>query len=168
MLASFIPGENVKAHKYLNNLAALYRYLLKSREKDVVGLQDELEQAEKYAYLIKERFGNAYQFRFHYPKEHHSALMLPPLVIQELLVNAIKHNEAGTDFPLEISVTVSGNEVEVKNNVMKRNNLTETAKTGIGHLNARYRLLTDRPVECIETAESFLVRLPLLKLITGK
>lgn len=166
VLSTLIPVANTKAHEYITNLSELYRYILANNTKDVITLEEELRFTEKYIYLIRERFGTAYNITLHVDCDNPHCQMIPPFVMQELLINAIKHNEAGSISPLEISIVVTQSEVEVKNVYKrKRNARPAGTQTGLANIMSRFKLLTDTKVQVEQTAYYFSVVLPLLKIV---
>ena len=86
---------------------------------------------------------------------------LPPMAIQLLIENAIKHNEISNRNPLTITISSKGNKIEVKNRIQPK--LTDSHGTGIGlsNLSKRYQLLFGQDIEVQEQNGYFIVNLPL-------
>ena len=92
-------------------------------------------------------------------------MMLPPISLQILLENAIKHNIISQDDPLKIEVKVENDRLVVLNNLQKKNiPIEESAGMGLPNIVARFEFLTELKVEIIDGPTNFIVKLPLLKL----
>jgi sensor histidine kinase YesM len=89
--------------------------------------------------------------------------MILPVSLQILLENAIKHNIATRENPLEISIWFEDQYIAVKNNLQKK--ATQLKSTGIGlkNLAERVRLISGEDLIIEETNDHFLVKLPLIK-----
>jgi LytS/YehU family sensor histidine kinase len=69
-------------------------------------------------------------------------LMIPPLTLQLLIENAVKHNKLQKDEPLRIELfTQPGNKLTVRNNLFKKDGKVESTGIGLQNINARYRML---------------------------
>ena len=90
--------------------------------------------------------------------------MVPPVAVQTLIENAIKHNIIAEDEPLHIVILVDEHEMLiVKNNLQKKNiPLEESAGMGLANIKARYEFLSQKPVEIIDGPKEFTIKLPLL------
>lgn len=160
-LLSLVEG-NAEAEKYIETLSEFMRYILKTREVKGVMLKEELEVAEQYMYLQKSRFLGKLEIEFDVPNEF-LEFLVPPLTLQMLLENAIKHNEISKEHILSISVKVENNSfLVVQNNLFKK--LDSEASTGIGlkNIQNRYMILHEKDIEVSETHENFIVKLPLV------
>jgi LytS/YehU family sensor histidine kinase len=88
--------------------------------------------------------------------------LIPPLSLQILIENAIKHNEISNELPLTISINVFENQIMIVNNLQLRTNHEPSSKTGLQNIKDRYKHFTDRELEIIENEKSFIVKIPLL------
>lgn len=79
--------------------------------------------------------------------------------------NAIKHNIISAAKPLHIEVFVekNGERLIVKNNLQRKNQVQEGTGVGLENIKNRYRLVSQKEVDIIVSAQSFIVSLPLLK-----
>ncbi len=161
VLSSLVYIDQDKAVGFINQLSKVYRYLLDNRNCELVTLDSELTFIQSYTYLIQIRFDKNISFDIDLPKEK-MHLMLPPLSLQMLVENAIKHNEISNEMPLKISVKMNEDMIEVSNNLQLRTTTELSSKTGLQNIKERYKFFTAREVEVIETANSFIVKIPLL------
>lgn len=155
------PGE---ARQFLRRLSDLYRYLIRQKDNDVVPLEEEWAFAENYVYLLQRRFGKAYHFQLRGDtkvKERY----IPPGALQTFIENTVKHNQGDDQHPIRVEVEVEGDAIRVRNTLRPKLNPDDRPTgTGLANLRARYDLLSDQPIDIEQTAGSFEVRLPLLKL----
>ncbi|RNI30191.1 histidine kinase [Rufibacter immobilis] len=159
-LTSLVHPEPDLAVKFIKQLSEVYRYVLDSQHKEVVSLEEELNFTQRYAFLQQIRHGDGLQVSF--PRDFPHGLHLPPLALQTLLENAIKHNRVLAQEPLRVTVRVADQTLLVENNVQPKPQHEPPSGLGLPNIKARYEMLTDRHLEILPTSTSFLVRLPLL------
>jgi LytS/YehU family sensor histidine kinase len=118
---------------------------------------------DSYIYLIKLRFDTNLSVSISLEEEYYS-FKVPPLTIQTLVENAIKHNEISKEKPLAINITTTDsgrlavwNEIQLK--------ITEEEGTGIGlsNLSKQYQLLTGEDIAISRQNNQFRVEIPLIK-----
>lgn len=161
-LASLIEDENKPAQVYLDRLADVYRYVLVSRDKNTVTLEEEMEFLDAYVYLNKTRFRENLQVEKQISQRSYQQ-RVAPLSLQMLIENAIKHNIVSQDKPLRIKISEDNlGYLQIENNMQEKKTFEKSTKVGLQNIINRYKLLTDRQVEIIKNAELFKVRIPLL------
>jgi hypothetical protein len=164
ILSALIEPGNTAALAYVEHLARLYRYLVRTREHEVVPVADELAFARDYQFLLRQRFGAAYEFSEEIAAEPTALarLLLPPGVLQELLANAVKHNLASRARPLRVHLRLTADALTFSNARQPRPVPAEGEGSGLASLRARFALLTDEPLRVAETPDAFTVILPLI------
>ena len=93
-----------------------------------------------------------------------AAYLLPPLTLQLLVENAVKHNRLQKDNPLRIEVF--SDEVcrlVVRNNLSARPQASESTGIGLRNIRSRYALLRQDPPEVRKEGQSFSVLIPLIR-----
>ena len=85
-----------------------------------------------------------------------------PVSLQILVENAIKHNMATRENPLNISLYIEDKHVIVKNNLQKMAVQLASTKIGLRNLAERVRLITGKVLIIEETGSDFIVKIPLL------
>lgn len=151
------------ASRFIRQLSKIYRYVLDVQHEELVPLDREIEFAENYLSLQKIRFEEGLQYKIKVGKntDHY----LPPLSLQLLLENAIKHNVASMANPLHIDIDIEGNNLTVKNSLQLKSSLPEeSAGIGLSNIRKRYDLLSSDAISIANENGFFAVRLPLLKL----
>lgn len=152
-----------KAQNYVNSLSKALRYTLQSNDKQLVTLQEEMEFMHSYIYLIRMRYDANLIVNYEIDEKLLS-YMLPPLTVQTLVENAIKHNEISKRKPLSIDIVTTGNEsLIVRNNTQKK--YTEESGTGLGlaNLSKQFEILIGTDIIITKTDEFFTVEIPLIK-----
>lgn len=162
VLSSLVYIDQDKAVDFINQLSKVYRYLLDNRDNELVALETELTFIQSYTYLIKIRFDKNIIFNIDVSKDK-THLMLPPLSLQMLIENAIKHNEISNELPLTVQIKVADDMLEITNNLQLRNSTEISSKTGLQNIKDRYKFFTEQNVEVISTDKLFTVKIPLLR-----
>ncbi len=149
------------AESFIRKLSDTYNYLLKSDEKMLVALHEELDFVEKYIFLQNIRFNNSIRLERNIP-DNILENTIPPLSVQIVVENAIKHNTFSKDRPLHILLTANNTRfMRVINNLAVKDSTTDSFKIGINNIKGRYSFFTDDKV-VLRQKNNFEVRLPLL------
>ena len=154
-------GNNKPAQEFLSELVDIYRYVLMSKNSLTVPLAEEMAFVNSYIYLNKIRFRDQIQLTVNIPA---SVLQkrVPPISVQMLIENAIKHNAASTKVPLRIAVSAGSDYLRVTNNTQPKTTIEKETKQGLQNITNRFRLLTNQPVVVDSRDGHFSVTLPLL------
>lgn len=161
VLTGLIESDPEKSHQFIEEFSSIYRYVLETIEKHVVTLEKELEFARSYMFLQQIRYGKHLSCSIKIPSELLS-YFLPPLSLQVVLENAIKHNQVSMEKPLHIEIFAKENDLIVINTYQPK--ISFGKSTGIGQKNLikRYALVCSKVPEFqIETNE-YKVILPLI------
>lgn len=161
-LSSLIGEDQKQAEQFVDQLSKVYRYLLQANTRELVSLQTELDFIANYANLLQTRYGASLRI-----SQRADAVfldhVLPPLTLQVLVDNAIKHNVMSPAKPLliEIETTRTG-QVLVRNNVQRKVAKMDMNQSKLADLMIKYRQLGRQEVQIEETATHFGVSIPLL------
>jgi len=164
-LSYLIEEKPAKAKQFNDNLADVYRYILQNKARDLVLLQEEINFLEDYFSLLKIRFEKALQLRLNLDKALFDQYLIPPISLQVLMENAIKHNEFADANPLIIEISFNGDTLVFCNEIRKKELRKPSSKIGLKNLDERYRLTTGHTIITEETEKSFRVVLPVLKIV---
>ena len=160
-------NDPARAVRFIRQLSQVYRYVLDSESQEVVPLAAEIAFAESYLYLQQTRLGNALAVDLDLPPAAVAPYYVPPLALQLLLENVVKHNAAYQTDPLHLRVTLdaTAHTLTVRNTRRPRRLAPgESSGRGLANLAARYAFLTDKPLTIGAEAGEFVVTLPLLRL----
>lgn len=162
VLSSLVYKDQDKAVDFINQFSKVYRYILDHKSKELIELETELKFIESYCYLLKIRFGEGVQFKINISPEKQQHL-LPPMALQLLIENTIKHNETSLDMPLHVDIYTKDDYLIVSNNLQVRTLNEESSRTGLKNIMSRYRHYTKMEVHIHTSEKIFEVKLPLLK-----
>lgn len=166
VLSSLVYKDADTSAKFISQLSNVYRYLLYNQDKKVVTLKEELDFLDSYIFLIKIRFGENIAIRNEITSDTEK-YYLPPVVMQMLIENAIKHNIVSKKSPLEISIQSHNSSLIVTNNLQLKEIKEESTYIGLQNIQSRYLFLSDKPVKIEKTENRFSVTLPLLEISTA-
>jgi hypothetical protein len=157
-LVGLIETSPERAKHFTVNLGDVYRYILQSRNRELVKLEDELAFLEKYHALLRLRFENSIELTL---PERKSERWIPPVSLQLLLENAVKHNEFSAASPLRIEVEIGESTVSMRHPKSLAKVRFPSEGTGLQSLDERCRLILQRGIEVTDTGDVFAVTLPL-------
>lgn len=160
-LISIIDEDKEVAIDYVEKLSKFFRDILDYRDRDLIPLSEELTLIDTYIYLQKKRYCDNLKVEISIHEPYRNTL-IPPMVLQMLVENAVKHNIVSADKPLWVRITTDEQFIEVCNNRQAKK--IDVPSTGIGLTNIRnrYNLLGCGEIQIISTAEEFSVKLPLI------
>jgi LytS/YehU family sensor histidine kinase len=160
-LAYLIPREPARAVEFTKRLSDVYRYILLNRERDLVPLREELAFALRYVGLLRIRFGERVHLRAAEILDQ-EAWSIPPVSLQVLLENAVKHNAIDAEAPLEIRIARGPSGIEVSNSVRRPRIVRPSPRVGLANLDERCRRITGHGIEVRAEEGRFTVVLPLV------
>lgn len=163
-LSYLIEDNPAKAKHFNDSLADVYRYILQNKVRSLVLLKEEIKFLEDYFSLLKIRFENAVQLNISIPANIYDQFLIPPISLQILAENAIKHNEFSAVNPLHLDISIHNEELIVHNNLKKKKLRKPSSKIGLQNLDDRYKLTTKNSITINEGENDFTVRLPILKI----
>ncbi|WP_338876219.1 histidine kinase [Spirosoma sp. SC4-14] len=162
-LSSLIADNPPKAERFVDELSNVYRYLLQASDHELIPLARELTFIGSYYHLLKTRYGQAIDLEISVDQTYQKSL-LPPITLQLLVENAVKHNVVSVKAPLLIKIfTDNEGFLIVRNNLQRKqvNRLLSTKK-GLQNINRKYQLLNQPTIDIAERDHSFDVIVPLI------
>ena len=160
-LRSLIRETPDKAQDYLQELSRVLRYTLQGNECMSVTLREEMEFVSAYNFLLKMRYEDNLEFDIRIEEEAET-LQLPPMSVQLLIENAVKHNEISNRHPLVIRVCTTGKQLTVSNPIQRKKTASGGLQIGLANLAKRYSLLFKEEIEVREDNNTFIVTIPLI------
>ncbi|GAB3491358.1 hypothetical protein GCM10027341_04230 [Spirosoma knui] len=161
-LTALVEKDQAQAVKFIAELSKVYRYLLQSNEHKLISLAGELQFTQAYFFLLQTRFGQGISMTVNNvaPFENY---LIPPLTLQILLENAVKHNQVSVNKPLNVCITVeAGQWLSVTNNVQQKRVSVPTTGMGLTNIAAKYKLLNQPEVQILSDPAHFTVKVPLI------
>ncbi|HEY1025742.1 MAG TPA: histidine kinase [Sphingobacteriaceae bacterium] len=160
VLSSLVHKDANLAEQFVVRLSQAYTYILAQKEAGLVSLEEELRFAESYFFLLRIRFESKLQLEIDVPQG--GEYSVPPLILQLLLENAVKHNRMSAARPLKITIRQEGMTLVITNNVHRRDAGEESTGLGLENIRKRYSMITSERVLVNAGVESFSVSLPIL------
>ncbi len=142
---SALAGDNPEATRnMISRLAEMMRYAIDSSKRDLVTLREEIEFTKAYLSIECQRMSDRMTVEWDIDRDVMDEL-LPPIVIQPLVENAIKHGIAPRESGGALRITIRRNvdviDIAVEDNgIGAPQDLETTSKNGIGLANTRARL----------------------------
>ena len=162
VLSTLITKDPEKADEFVEELSNIYRYLLRNSEDNLTRLDEELKFIESYNHLLKTRFGDGYQPEINIDKEMKN-YKLPPMTLQLLVENAVKHNVVSPDQPLRLQLYTKDHDLVITNNLQPRSKIMHSTGVGLENIRSKYKLLHQSEIRINKTEKDFTITLPLLK-----
>ena len=160
-LNSLIRETPEKAQDYLQELSKVLRYSLQESDSHRVTLEEEMNFVRSYIYLLQMRFEDNLVFDIDVAPETLSKT-LPPVSVQLLVENAVKHNEISNRHPLHIRIWTEGDNLIVSNPIQPKMTATSGTHIGLSNLSKRYQFLFNKEIVVKEENNHFIVILPLI------
>jgi two-component system, LytTR family, sensor kinase len=161
VLTSLVETDPKAAVSFISKLSDMYRYILENDEKDIVTVKEELNFLDDYLFLLKMRHQTSVVVKIDLGKLDLSS-KIPPMALQILVENAVKHNSFSIDEPLEIIIgDQAGISVFVENKKMPKKELVHSTKIGLKNLSKRLMLSIGKRLVILEDEDRFQVTIPL-------
>lgn len=160
-ISSLIHQDKDSCEQFIRRLATTYHYILRTHKKQLVSIIEEIEFARSYYYLLQVRYQDGLKLDINIPDQL-AELKIPPMTVQILVENAIKHNVFSTDNPLNIYIGVIDNtHLRVINNKTSRPSNVNSTRIGLNNIKKRIAFFTEKQVQ-INSETNFEVKIPLI------
>ena len=164
-LSALIDYDQEMSKEFVDNLSSVYRYVLQHKDEELVSVSSELDFVTTYIALLKKRHGDKLTFDVQVDPSCYNG-QIPPLTLQILVENAVKHNVASRKKPLHIDILSRVDMIYVENKIQPKLNVDSTG-VGLKNIKSRYDFLTDRSLTIQNESEMFQVGIPILNLFTA-
>jgi len=161
VLSGLIEKDVTRAQEFIDEFSQIYRYVLETVEQHTSSLGKELEFMRSYLFLQQMRYGKDLTWSVSVPGNM-LGLLLPPLSLQVVLENAIKHNIVNQSKPLHIEINASDMMLTVSNRLQPKISATHSTGLGLKNLTRRYSLMADRLPQFDVEDDYYVARLPLI------
>ena len=161
-LSSLVYKDQQKAVTFIREFSNVFRYVLESREKEVVDFATEKKLLESVSYLNRIRYEDSLQIQINLSDATDKYII--PMALQMLLENAIKHNSISVNKPLKVEIMEEEGYVVVKNNLQPKKSEIVSNKIGLENIKSRYKYLSDKNVLVEISNEEFIVKIPVLSI----
>lgn len=144
VLSSLIYEDVEKADRFIQDFSSIYRYVLRINQRNLVSVEEELAFIDNYLNLYKFRFEHGFDFKVTVDDKT-KKLQIPPLTLQVLVENAIKHNVVSCKNPLRLHIQSKDKTLWISNNLQEKQDKESSTKTGQSNLIEKYKLLECTP-----------------------
>ena len=166
-ISSLLYKDVSLAEEFIRRMADTFQYVLTNHKQKFVSLKEEIEFVKSYYYLLRVRFENNLQLEINVPKNLMDS-PLPPLTLQLLVENAVKHNHVSKESPLLVYISAKDNTHLVVSNSKTARHLNPSGfQIGLDNIRQRYSFFTNVPV-MVKNEDQFSVHLPVLKAIPAR
>ncbi len=162
-LNHLILNNPQQAYSFNNKLAQVYKYFLLNKHNELISLSEELEFIDNYFFLLQIRHDDKLNLKTELNDHNERVIMIPPLALQILVENAIKHNEFNYENPLQITIVMNNQYLKVSNNIKPKPYMVNSTGIGLKNLSSRYKILCNKDIIIENTDNEFTVKLPLIK-----
>ncbi len=162
-LDALIDSNSDKAKEYISRLSLIYRYLIKTKDAEVMELSSEIDFAENYMFLIKTRFTNDYEFNI-LNNTTFKDKFIPTAAIQTLLENVVKHNKVLNNNTIKTTIVIENDWLTVTNSKSNYTLDIDSLGTGLENLKTRYSLISDKKIQIANTNSEYKIAIPIIKL----
>ncbi len=160
-LIGLIDEDADLAKNYGVQFAKIYRYILEKGREELIAVGEELKIVKIQQELFESRFGKGLVFAIDVEAQAKNRCV-PPLTLQMLVENAIKHNIISEESPLTIQIRSTDDSLIISNNKQSKNVKEDNTMLGIENIKQRYSFLSERAVEIEDLPADFVVTIPLL------
>ena len=161
-LSSLIAEDPEKAEEFIDEMSKVYRYMLRSNEDGLTSLKNEMLFIQSYFHMLKTRYSDGLELKT-IIDERYLKYMLPPLTLQMLVENAVKHNVIQKDCPLNILImTTNSGKLVVTNNLQRKSTKILSNKIGLTNISNKYRLMKQEEIMVNDDGKEFSVVIPLI------
>ncbi len=160
-ISSLVFVDKSKAKLFIRRLANLYNFSLHSYQSKLITLREELDFVKSYQYLLAIRFENKFKSNINISDDLLET-KIPPLSLQMLVENAVKHNTMSIENPLQIDVFSDGEYICVTNAVTESPKGKTSFHVGLKNINKRYLLLANKGIS-VSNGTNFTVKIPIIR-----
>lgn len=160
-ISSLVFKDTKMASQFIRRLAKMYDFTLKSYHKKLITVQEELDFVNSYIFLLQTRFQN----KIHFTVQIDDSILttkIPPLTLQMLVENAVKHNQLLVNTPLEIQILAEKTVIIVENTITEAPKNVTSFNIGLKNINSRYLLLVNKAISIVK-GNTFKVQIPIIE-----
>jgi two-component system LytT family sensor kinase len=161
-VSSLLYKDTQMAEEFIRRMADTFRYVLAHQKQKLVTLREEIEFVKSYYFLLQVRYEYHLQLEINLGQNVLDT-MIPPMTLQLLVENAVKHNAISKDQPLLVYISsIDNTSLQVYNTKTSAVKPTTSFRVGLDNIHKRYSFFTKDKV-IVRDEEKFLVQLPILK-----
>lgn len=159
---SLVIASPKEAVAFLRRIAEIYRYLLNYGDEYTVPIEKELAIMRQYFDLMSTRHVDCLELHVSRAVRRLKGYPLPPMSLQGLVENAIKHNAHTPERKLKIDISTDGDWLIVSNNRLPLLSDGSSTRMGLTYMDETMLLLFNRNIQVESDDKHFTVLLPLI------
>ena len=139
-LIGLIEEDSDRSVAFVERMTDFYRNMLEHGKQNLITLAQEHEMLNQYIAILKARFNGQLDIQINI-NENTTDYKLPPMTLQLLLENAVKHNVVSSKKPLRFSIEQIQDKVSVRNVKTALVQDVQSTKTGLENIKRRFDLV---------------------------
>ena len=159
-LIGMIEEDSDRSVAFVEGMTDFYRNMLEHGKHNMITLAQEKEILSQYIGILKARFNGQLDISLEF-NDDLEQYEIPPMTLQLLLENAVKHNVVSTKNPLQISIQQSGKTILVRNRKTILVQNVKSTQTGLENIKRRFELINLKAPEIIDMTDYFEVKVHL-------
>lgn len=160
-VSSLLFKDTFMAEQFIRRMADTFLYVLDNQKQKLVTVSDEIEFVKAYYYLLRARYEQHLSLEINLPKNVFHTF-IPPMTLQLLVENAVKHNKISKEQPLLIYISAQDNTHLLVSNSKTTSEKSESFQIGLTTIISRYQFFSTEKV-VIKNESQFTVVLPVIK-----
>jgi hypothetical protein len=160
-LMSIIEENPQEAVKYTEALSGFFRDILEVKDKELIPLTEELRMIENYSLIQQKRFGDNFILKIDLDDQIKNS-KIPPLTLQLLTENVLKHNIIAKGKPLAVTIRNEMEIILIENKKRLKKQTEPSTGIGLRNISERYKLITGKDIRIEEDNDNFSVILPII------
>lgn len=159
-LIQLIECDKDKAVRFTELLAETYRYIVDTKDSDLVPLDEEMDFVNAYLQLQSIRFGGLFTVENRIVPG--TKYLVIPVSVQMLIENIFKHNVISRQSHIVVTLWIENDYIHINNTFRPRDTAEDRTPTGLANIRSRYEYLSGRHCIFGPKENEFTVALPLL------
>jgi two-component system LytT family sensor kinase len=162
-ISSLLYKDSQMAEEFIRRMSDTFKYVLSNQKQQLVQVRQEIEFVKAYYYLLQVRYEHHLKLEINLPKSILDT-PIPPLSLQILVENAVKHNQISKEQPLLVYISAKDNtHIIVTSTKTTSIKPSHSFKIGLENIRNRYEFFSSEKI-VIKDDDRFTVQLPVLKL----
>ena len=151
-LISIIEENPEKAVNYTEALSDFFRDILEVKDQELIPLKEEIRMIKNFNFIQQQRFGDQFLLKIELDELSLNSV-IPPLTLQLLTENAIKHNVVSKSKPLVVLIKNDVENIYVENNRNTKKTVEKSTGIGLQNIRDRYKLTSGKEIRVVENDE---------------
>lgn len=160
-VSSLLFKDTFIAEQFIRRMADTFRYVIDNQKQKLVTVQEEIEFVKAYYFLLQVRYEQHLNLTINLPKNLLKTC-IPPMTLQLLVENAVKHNKISKEYPLHVYISAQDNTRILVSNTKTVSEKTVSFQIGLTNIINRYRYFSPEKV-IIKDDAKYTVILPVIK-----